>query len=52
MFHTFGGTCYLEHQGVLKIETADSSGILVDMYDAKWHHFPEDCDLYSKSSLF
>jgi hypothetical protein len=31
MYHTFGGTCCLEHQGILKIETEDSSRILVDM---------------------
>jgi hypothetical protein len=46
MYHTFGGTCCLEHQGVLKIETEDPSRILVDTY------IPDDCDLQGECWLF
>ena len=52
MCHTFGGTCCLEHQGVLKIETEDSSRILVDTYHAEWHHILDDCDLQGECWLF
>ena len=52
MYHTFGGTYCLEHQGVLKTETEDSSRILVDSYHAEWHHIPDDCDLQGECWLF
>jgi hypothetical protein len=51
MYHTLGGTCCLEHQGVFKIETEDSSRILVDTYHVEWHHIAEDCDLQGECWL-
>jgi hypothetical protein len=30
----------------------DSSRILVDTYNAEWHHIPDDCDLQGECWLF
>jgi hypothetical protein len=52
MYRTFGGTCCLEHQGVLKTEIEDSSRKLVDTYYAEWHHILDLCDFLGESWLF
>jgi hypothetical protein len=50
-YHTFGGTCCLEYQHVLKTEIAHLFEILVDIYHTKWHHVPEDRDLHRERVL-